>query len=175
MKEKEEKMENVNHSSFSADDQDPPILHPPPATRKAGGWKAIKYILGMRFYININHKIIFLLFFVIYIYIVLANICVHSLIGQFEGNESFEKLASMSLIANITVYLSKNYNLGGIFLVNVINIWNGSSNVASLAGAFVSDAYLGKFRTLLFGSVSSLLVRKCFRSFLYIYPIIPNH
>ncbi|KAF3437798.1 hypothetical protein FNV43_RR20554 [Rhamnella rubrinervis] len=111
-------MENVNHSSSSADDQDPPILHPPPATRKAGGWKAIKYILG---------------------------------------NESFEKLASMSLIANITVYLSKNYNLSGIFLVNVINIWNGSSNVASLAGAFVSDAYLGKFRTLLFGSVSSLL------------------
>lgn len=65
----------------------------------------------------------------------------------------------MSLIANITVYLNKNYNLSGIFLVNVINIWNGFSNIASLAGAFVSDAYLGKFRTLLLGSISSLLVR----------------
>ncbi|KAH7529172.1 hypothetical protein FEM48_Zijuj05G0156300 [Ziziphus jujuba var. spinosa] len=118
-------MENVNHSSSSssADDHDhhqnPPILHPPAASRsKAGGWKAIKYILG---------------------------------------NESFEKLASMSLIANITVYLNKNYNLSGIFLVNVINIWNGFSNISSLAGAFVSDTYLGKFRTLLLGSISSLL------------------
>ncbi|KAH7529180.1 hypothetical protein FEM48_Zijuj05G0157100 [Ziziphus jujuba var. spinosa] len=118
-------MGNVNHSSSSssANDHDhhqnPPILHPPAAPRsKAGGWKAIKYILG---------------------------------------NESFEKLASMSLIANITVYLNKNYNLSGIFLVNVINIWNGFSNISSLAGAFVSDTYLGKFLTLLLGSISSLL------------------
>lgn len=64
----------------------------------------------------------------------------------------------MSLIANITVYLTTKYNLSGLFVVNVVNIWNGSSNVASLAGAFVSDTYLGRFRTLLFGSLSSLLV-----------------
>ncbi|XP_008239649.1 PREDICTED: protein NRT1/ PTR FAMILY 2.8-like [Prunus mume] len=73
------------------------------------------------------------------------------------ANESFEKLASMSLIANITVYLTTKYNLSGIFVVNVVNIWNGSSNIASLAGAFVSDAYLGRFRTLIFGSTSSIL------------------
>lgn len=65
----------------------------------------------------------------------------------------------MSLIANMTVYLTTKYNLSGIFMVNVVNIWNGSSNVASLAGAFVSDTYLGRFRTLLFGCFSSLLVR----------------
>ncbi|KAM1080946.1 protein NRT1/ PTR FAMILY 2.8-like [Malus sylvestris] len=73
------------------------------------------------------------------------------------GNESFEKLASMSLIANITVYLNTRYNLSGIFVVNVVNIWNGTSNVVTLAGAFVSDAYLGRFSTLLVGSMSSLL------------------
>ncbi|KAL6181569.1 hypothetical protein ACLB2K_048223 [Fragaria x ananassa] len=74
------------------------------------------------------------------------------------GNESFEKLASMSLIANMSVYLTTKYNLGGLFMVNVVNIWNGSSNVAALAGAFVSDTYLGRFRTLLCGSISSLLI-----------------
>ncbi|KAJ1379590.1 Proton-dependent oligopeptide transporter family [Sesbania bispinosa] len=37
------------------------------------------------------------------------------------ANESFEKLASMSLISNITVYLLTNYNLGGIFVVNVVS------------------------------------------------------
>ncbi|KAM1681948.1 hypothetical protein ACFX1T_039021 [Malus domestica] len=73
------------------------------------------------------------------------------------GNESFEKLASMSLIANITVYLSTRYNLSGIFVVNVINIWNGTSNAVTLAGAFLSDAYLGRFRALLLGSISSFL------------------
>ncbi|KAJ1438973.1 Proton-dependent oligopeptide transporter family [Sesbania bispinosa] len=73
------------------------------------------------------------------------------------GNESFEKLASMSLISNLTMYLLSNYNLSGIFVVNVVQIWNGSSNIASLVGAFISDTYLGRFRTLLYGSIASLL------------------
>ncbi|KAJ6699539.1 hypothetical protein OIU79_012741 [Salix purpurea] len=73
------------------------------------------------------------------------------------GNESFEKLASMGLIANLTVYLQTKYNMDGIQLVNVFNIWSGSTNLTPLLGAFLSDAYLGRFRTLLFGSVSSFL------------------
>ncbi|KAJ4888041.1 Protein NRT1/ PTR FAMILY 2.8 [Raphanus sativus] len=73
------------------------------------------------------------------------------------ANESFEKLASMSLIGNLSVYLTTKYNLGGIFLVNIINIWFGSCNFLSIPGAFVSDAYLGRFWTLLLGSISSFL------------------
>lgn len=77
---------------------------------------------------------------------------------SFEGNESFEKLSSMSLISNITVYLSTNYNVNGIFVVNVVNIWSGTSNVATLAGAFIADTCLGRYRTLLCGSIASFLV-----------------
>ncbi|XP_058733396.1 protein NRT1/ PTR FAMILY 2.8 [Vicia villosa] len=73
------------------------------------------------------------------------------------GNESFEKLASMSLISNLTVYLLTNYNLSGLFVVNTVQIWNGSSNIASIIGAFISDAYLGRFRTLLYGCIASLM------------------
>ncbi|XP_038894640.1 protein NRT1/ PTR FAMILY 2.8 [Benincasa hispida] len=73
------------------------------------------------------------------------------------GNESFEKLSSMSLISNITVYLSTQYNVNGIFVVNVVNIWSGTSNVATLAGAFIADTCLGRYRTLLYGSIASLL------------------
>ncbi|KAG7556799.1 Proton-dependent oligopeptide transporter family [Arabidopsis suecica] len=73
------------------------------------------------------------------------------------ANESFEKLASMSLIGNLSVYLTTKYNLGGVFLVNVINIWFGSCNVLTLVGAFVSDAYLGRFWTLLLGSIASFI------------------
>ncbi|KAK6128195.1 hypothetical protein DH2020_038064 [Rehmannia glutinosa] len=78
-------------------------------------------------------------------------------IAYILGNESFEKLASMSLVANITVYLRTKYNLSGIVLVNVVTIWSGTSNVSSIFGAIVSDAYLGRFLTLLFGTVFSLL------------------
>ncbi|XP_045787824.1 protein NRT1/ PTR FAMILY 2.8-like isoform X1 [Trifolium pratense] len=73
------------------------------------------------------------------------------------GNESFEKLASMSLISNLTVYLLTNYNLSGLFVVNVVQIWNGCSNIASIVGAFISDTYLGRFKTLLYGCIASLL------------------
>lgn len=41
---------------------------------------------------------------------------------------------------------------------NVINIWSGISNFAPLLGAFVSDAYVGRFRTIAFSSFASLLV-----------------
>ncbi|CAN6576257.1 unnamed protein product [Malus baccata var. baccata] len=66
------------------------------------------------------------------------------------GNETTEKLASMSLIANLVVYLLEN-------ITNVFNIWTGSCNIAPLFGAFLADTYLGKFYTLLFSSIASLL------------------
>ncbi|KAL4272315.1 hypothetical protein GQ457_13G013340 [Hibiscus cannabinus] len=73
------------------------------------------------------------------------------------ANETFEKLASMSLIANMTVYLKTKYNMHGILVVNVINIWSGSSSFTSIGGAMVSDTFLGRYLTLLFGSISSTL------------------
>ncbi|CAN1179910.1 Protein NRT1/ PTR FAMILY 2.8 [Linum perenne] len=114
-----------------AEQETHPLTSPPPPSsaatppqtspiRKtaAGGWRAIKFILG---------------------------------------NESFEKLASMSLIANLTLYLQSQYNMGGVFNVTVTTVWGGTCNVASLAGAFLADSYLGRFRTLLYGSISSFL------------------
>ncbi|KAF8007874.1 hypothetical protein BT93_K1766 [Corymbia citriodora subsp. variegata] len=73
------------------------------------------------------------------------------------GNESFERLAAMSLIMNLPVYLKTKYNLYGVFLVNVVSIWSGCCNVLPLVGAFVAEKYLGRFRTLLLGCTASLL------------------
>ena len=84
---------------------------------------------------------------------------------SFQGNESFEKLASMGLIANLTVYLQTRFNMDGIQLVNVFNIWSGSTNVTPLLGAFLSDTYLGRFRTLICGSTASFLVKSSICSF----------
>lgn len=77
----------------------------------------------------------------------------------FEGNETFEKLAVMSLIANLVVYLNTRYNMDNATSAYVFNIWSGLINFLPLAGAFVSDAYLGRFGTLLFGTTALLLVK----------------
>lgn len=80
----------------------------------------------------------------------------------------------MSLISNLTVYLLTNYNLSGLFVVNTVQIWNGSSNIASIIGAFVSDAYLGRFRTLLYGCIASFMVILQFYISLVIFHVIAN-
>ncbi|XP_057436932.1 protein NRT1/ PTR FAMILY 2.8-like [Lotus japonicus] len=73
------------------------------------------------------------------------------------GNETFEKLASMSLIANLIVYMHTQYNIENANSVEVFNIWSGFTNFLPLVGAYVADAYVGKFNMLLFGSIASLL------------------
>lgn len=77
----------------------------------------------------------------------------------FEGNETFEKLAAMSLIANLVVYLNTRYNMDNAKSAYVFNIWSGLINFLPLAGAFVADTYLGRFGTLLFGTTALLLVK----------------
>ncbi|KAL8111929.1 protein NRT1/ PTR FAMILY 2.13-like [Apium graveolens] len=73
------------------------------------------------------------------------------------GNETFERLASIGLQANFTVFLLTQFHMDQVEASNVINIWSGISNFAPLLGAFVSDAYVGRFRTIAFSSFASLL------------------
>lgn len=75
------------------------------------------------------------------------------------GNETFEKLATLGLLANIMVYLQDQFHMKQVFATNVINIWSGTTNFAPLIGAFLSDAYFGRFRTLAYASIASFLVR----------------
>lgn len=67
----------------------------------------------------------------------------------------------MSLIANLMLYLLTKYNMSNIAVVNVLQIWSGSSNIASIGGALISDTFLGRFWTLFYGSIASLLVNNC--------------
>ncbi|MQM19553.1 hypothetical protein Taro_052558 [Colocasia esculenta] len=76
------------------------------------------------------------------------------------GNETFERVASFGMTTNLTVYLVKRYHMGTVAAANLTNIWNGTTNFAPLLGAFVSDAYWGKFNTLVFACVATFLVRR---------------
>jgi dipeptide/tripeptide permease len=61
-------------------------------------------------------------------------------------------------MANFMVYLTRELHMEQVFAVNIINIWWGVTNCAPLVGAFISDAYAGRFRTIAFASFASFLV-----------------
>lgn len=82
----------------------------------------------------------------------------------FAGNETFERLATFGLLANFMVYLTREYHMDQVSASNVIFIWSGVTNFAPLVGAFISDAYVGRFPTIAFASLASLLVH------IYIHP-----
>lgn len=74
------------------------------------------------------------------------------------GNEIFEKLGAIGTLSNLLVYLTTVFNLENIAATNIINIFNGSTNFATLIGAFSSDAFFGRYKTLSFCTVASFLV-----------------
>ncbi|KAL3617991.1 hypothetical protein CASFOL_038312 [Castilleja foliolosa] len=73
------------------------------------------------------------------------------------GNETFEKLGTIGTSSNLLVYLTTVFNMRSITATNVINIFNGTCNFGTLLGGFISDTYLGRYKTLGIASVSSFL------------------
>ncbi|KAJ8761022.1 hypothetical protein K2173_022060 [Erythroxylum novogranatense] len=73
------------------------------------------------------------------------------------GNETFERMATFGLFANFVVYLTREFNLQQVDAANIMNIWGGLTNFTPLLGAFISDAYIGKFKTIGVASFFSLL------------------
>ncbi|KAK9116893.1 hypothetical protein Sjap_015840 [Stephania japonica] len=73
------------------------------------------------------------------------------------GNETFERLATVGLLANFMVYLTTFFHLDQVYATNIINIWSGTTGFAPLVGAFISDAWWGRFKTLAFASIVSFV------------------
>ncbi|KAF5746618.1 putative nitrate transporter [Tripterygium wilfordii] len=73
------------------------------------------------------------------------------------GNETLERLASYGMLANFMVYLLTFFHMNQAPAANLINIWMGVTNFTPLLGAFISDALIGKFKTIAFASFASLL------------------
>ncbi|XP_028784070.1 protein NRT1/ PTR FAMILY 2.9 isoform X1 [Neltuma alba] len=71
------------------------------------------------------------------------------------GNETFEKLGAIGTLSNLLVYLTTVFNLQNITATNIVNIFNGSTNFATLLGAFCSDTYFGRYKTIFFGTFAS--------------------
>lgn len=73
------------------------------------------------------------------------------------GNETFERVASLGLTANFTIYLVNHFHMEQVVAAQVSNVFSATTNFAPLLGAFISDAYWGRFRTLAYASVASFL------------------
>lgn len=78
--------------------------------------------------------------------------------GTGTGNETFERLASFGVLANFMVYLRREYHMDQVDATNVINVFAGVANFAPLLGAFLSDAFFGRFWAIAFGSFAAFLV-----------------
>ncbi|KAK1554211.1 hypothetical protein Q3G72_009324 [Acer saccharum] len=73
------------------------------------------------------------------------------------GIETFERLWTIGLFPNMMVYLVRELHFTHVFAVNIQHIWGGITNFAPMLGAFISDTYVGRFNTIAFASVASIL------------------
>ncbi|TVU15545.1 hypothetical protein EJB05_39070, partial [Eragrostis curvula] len=66
-------------------------------------------------------------------------------------------MATNAFATPLTAYLMERYNMKPNAATNVTNIFSGALNFSPVVGAFVADAFWGRFRTLLFGIVFGII------------------
>ncbi|KAJ7544429.1 hypothetical protein O6H91_09G079300 [Diphasiastrum complanatum] len=73
------------------------------------------------------------------------------------GTEVCEKIATSGLHANLVTYLVHQMHMQTAEAANTITNFNGTANLSPIVGAYLADAYLGRFRTIVFGSIFYLV------------------
>lgn len=76
------------------------------------------------------------------------------------ANETFEKVASFGLHANMILYLMHEYNMELATGTCILFLWSAATNFTPIMGAFLADSHFGRFRVIALGSVVSLLVSR---------------
>ncbi|KAL3368328.1 hypothetical protein AABB24_009287 [Solanum stoloniferum] len=72
-------------------------------------------------------------------------------------NESFERVASFGLQMTIIIYLMTYYNMSAATGTSILGLWGALSNGLALFGAITADFYLGRYRAVAYGSISTLI------------------
>ncbi|RLN34923.1 hypothetical protein C2845_PM03G22290 [Panicum miliaceum] len=73
------------------------------------------------------------------------------------GNETFEKLGSIGTAANLMVYLTSVFHMSNVRAAIALNAFSGTTNLATVFGAFASDLYLRRYATVCIGCVATLI------------------
>ncbi|CAN6315352.1 unnamed protein product [Urochloa humidicola] len=66
-------------------------------------------------------------------------------------------MASNSFVTPLTSYLITRYNMKENAATNLNNVFNGVFSFSPVVGAFAADAFWGRFKTMLFGSVVGVI------------------
>lgn len=64
------------------------------------------------------------------------------------GNECCERLAYYGMGTNLVNYLQKRLNQGTVTASNNVTNWSGTCYITPLIGAFLADAYMGRYWTI---------------------------
>ncbi|KAI4353237.1 hypothetical protein L6164_002202 [Bauhinia variegata] len=75
------------------------------------------------------------------------------------GNECCERLAYYGINTNLVNYLKFQLNQRNVEAVNNVTNWSGTCYVTPLLGAFMADAYLGRYWTIACFSIIYVFVR----------------
>ncbi|KAL6844114.1 hypothetical protein ACP4OV_025787 [Aristida adscensionis] len=78
-------------------------------------------------------------------------------VGFIIGVYAASSMASNAFGIPLTSYLITRYNMKPNAATNVNNVFSGTLNFSPVVGAFVADAFWGRFRTLLLGIVVGII------------------
>ncbi|CAN6318191.1 unnamed protein product [Urochloa humidicola] len=71
--------------------------------------------------------------------------------------EVFERMAYYGVASNLVMYLTTKLHQGTVEAANNVTNWSGAVFLTPLVGAFVADAYLGRYWTFVAGSAVYLM------------------
>lgn len=72
--------------------------------------------------------------------------------------EVFERMAFYGIASNLVLYLTNKLHQGTVDAANNVTNWAGTVFLMPILGAYVADAYLGRYWTFVIGSAIYLLV-----------------
>nr|GLL46045.1 protein NRT1/ PTR FAMILY 1.2-like [Ipomoea trifida] len=73
------------------------------------------------------------------------------------ANETFERVATVGLAANMILYLVNEYHFDNVLGANIMSWWVAISYFTPIFGAFLSDSYLGRYLVISLGTFTSLI------------------
>lgn len=73
--------------------------------------------------------------------------------------EVFERMAYYGIATNLVVYLTDRLHQGIVTSANNVTNWIGTVWMTPIIGAYIADAYLGRYWTFVTASAIYLIVR----------------